>query len=70
MLRPQSQVADNDGLLDGPGMFGREMSLLADCLSAVYRIMGLLLSWRPLAEPENRQLANGGLDTRLAGSVA
>ncbi|XP_037076917.1 Fanconi anemia group D2 protein-like [Pollicipes pollicipes] len=55
----RSQIADNDGVLDGPGMFGEEPSRLAGCLSAVYRIVALLLSWPGLAEPDNQQLAHG-----------
>ncbi|XP_037076945.1 Fanconi anemia group D2 protein-like [Pollicipes pollicipes] len=54
----RSQIADNDGVLDGPGMFGEEPSRLAGCLSAVYRIVALLLSWPGLAEPDNQQLAH------------
>ena len=56
----QSQIADNDGVLDGPGMFGEEAGRLSACLAAVYRITATLLSWPGLADDDNRQLATGG----------
>uniref|UniRef100_A0ABM0MZN2 Fanconi anemia group D2 protein-like n=1 Tax=Saccoglossus kowalevskii TaxID=10224 RepID=A0ABM0MZN2_SACKO len=57
----QAIIADNDGLLDGPGMFTDESQLMSKCFQLLLQALMSLFSWSGFVLSENKNLLKKAL---------
>lgn len=57
----QDQIADNDGLVDGPGRFSQDSVTMASCLQLLLQCILSLLSWNGFSSEEHRPLLKDAL---------
>ncbi|XP_070557572.1 Fanconi anemia group D2 protein-like isoform X2 [Ptychodera flava] len=57
----QALMADNDGLIDGPGMHTDEAQLIARCFHLLLQSLNSLFSWCGFVMSENRSLLKNAL---------
>ncbi|XP_077977229.1 Fanconi anemia group D2 protein-like [Glandiceps talaboti] len=57
----QALIADNDGLVDGPGMHTEEAQLMARCFQLLLRALMSLFSWSGFVMSENKGLLKTAL---------
>lgn len=56
---PQSLIADNDGIMDAPGMFSERTKPLIKVYSLLFTTLSVFLSWPGLQQEENNQILIG-----------
>ncbi|KAK3612016.1 hypothetical protein CHS0354_021690 [Potamilus streckersoni] len=58
----QSMIAQNDGLIDGPGSHSDESIMMGSCCQYLIQAILAIFSWNGFQMPENRDLLKEGLN--------
>ncbi|XP_076105835.1 Fanconi anemia group D2 protein-like [Mytilus galloprovincialis] len=62
----QTMIAENDGMIDGPGFNSPESSLMASCFQLILQTMCSLFSWNGFLMSDNKSLFKEGLGTLVS----